>query len=90
MACNIVDLSETAKCFMCYTEKQLMAMIVYQTCTNGGGGGGGGGAGQIKVYTADPNTEAVVPDDLNEPAIAYSADGSLAIYGWSVSGQNWV
>jgi hypothetical protein len=42
------------------------------------------------VYTADPNVEGLTPLDPNQTCVAYSADGTLAIYGWNVDNQNWV
>jgi len=41
------------------------------------------------VYTADPNAEGLTPLDPTQPCVAYSADGTLAIYGWNVGNQNW-
>ena len=45
---------------------------------------------QIVVYTDDPNSESVAPPDTAKAALAYSADGTKSIYGWSTSTQTWV
>jgi len=72
--CSVADLLELS----------LLNIIV------GGGGGGGGGGNQPVVYISDPNTESLVPANVNLPALAYSADGSGSTYGWNVSLQRWV
>ena len=41
------------------------------------------------IYSNDPNAENLKPADTNKPAMAYSFDGSGAIYGWSVQYQQW-
>lgn len=58
--------------------------------TNDAAGGGGSANGQVMIYTAggNPNVEALVPTDPTKPAVAYSADGSGAVFGWS--GSAWV
>lgn len=87
MACNVNELAESAKCFMCYSEKALLAMVVWMTCDGGGGVGGGNAP---VVYTSDPNTESLTPTDPTKPAMAYSSDGTGAVYGWNVGSQTWV
>ena len=42
------------------------------------------------VYVADPNTEALTPADVLLPCLAYSADGTGSIYGWDITGGQWV
>lgn len=58
-----------------------------------GGGGGGGtpvsGSQEIYYYVSDPNTESIVPDDPNLPAIAYQQDGAGPVFGWNVALQIW-
>lgn len=46
--------------------------------------------GQIATYVSDPNAELVIPNDPANPAIAYKADGTGAIYNWKVATQTWV
>ncbi len=50
---------------------------------------GGGGSGQIYIYTTDPNTDAIVPDNTASPALAYKDDGTGSIYVWSIISQIW-
>ena len=52
--------------------------------------GGISGAGQIVVYTTDPNAEGLKPAVTTLPATAYSSNGAGSIYGWSVATQSWV
>jgi hypothetical protein len=42
------------------------------------------------VYTADPNVEGLTPLDSTQPCVAYSADGSLAFFGWDTTNLVWV
>ncbi len=44
---------------------------------------------QIAIYINDPNAEKVVPLNTNEPALAYSDDGTKAIFTWSIKSQSW-
>ncbi len=69
---------------------QLLQIIAQLACEINAAGGAGSGAGQIKVYTADPNTEVVRPDNTALPAIAYQSDGTGSIYQWVVSAQTWM
>lgn len=87
-ACSPTSLLAEAKCFSCLSKKELQAVIAQLLCNISAAGSGGGG--QIKIYTSDPNTELVVPDDTAEPAMAYSADGTGAIYGWNAGSQTWL
>ncbi len=41
MACDAQSLLDSAACFMCLSEKQLMAITAYEWCVKAGGGGGG-------------------------------------------------
>lgn len=89
--CSLTELMADActNGFTCMPENLQRAVIIQFLCNISDSGGIGGG-GQIKTYTTDPNSELVVPDNLTSPAIAYSADGSGSIYGWSVATQSWV
>lgn len=66
-------------------EKILLAL----DALSGGGGGGGLGTGQIKQYTADPNAEAVVPDNQSFPAIAYQLGGAGNTMTWNTTTHVW-
>lgn len=90
--CNASELLANASCFQCLSKKELQMVIVQLLCdiNASGGGGGGSGSGQIRVYTTDPNAEAITPADTALPAVAYSDDGSGAHYGWKVATQTWV
>lgn len=54
------------------------------------GGGGQTGIPAIYEYISDPNIEAIVPDEPDLPALAYSQDGTGPIYGWNTSTHVWV
>lgn len=60
---------------------------------NQGGGGNGeipaDGGQEIYYYESDPNSEGIVPDDPNLPAIAYQQNGEGPVFGWNVSLQLW-
>jgi len=95
MACDL----ETIQTALCASDIgkitspiQLWQVIAQLSCeiAASGGGGGGGGSGQIKVYTSDPNSEGVLPDNTALPALAYKSDGTGSIYQWVVSGQTWM
>lgn len=52
--------------------------------------GGAAGVPAIYEYTGtDPNSDGIVPDDQDLPAIAYKADGTGPIYGWNTSTHVW-
>ena len=88
MSCTAESLFNSASCLSCLSEKQLMAINVFLLCQILNGGGGV--ANPPVVYIADPNTEGLTPVDTTKPAVAYSSDGSGAIFGWSVGQQKWV
>lgn len=50
---------------------------------------GGGGSGQIYTFTANPNTEGVVPASTSSPALAYQADGLGSTFVWVINSQVW-
>lgn len=50
---------------------------------------GGAASNPPVVYVADPNTELLTPADPAQPCIAYSADGTLAMFGWNVGLAVW-
>ena len=89
MTCTPQTLLAASNCFQCLSEKQLSQINAYLLCqiVNNGSSGGGN---QPVIYTADPNTEALTPANLNLPALAYSSDGTGATFGWSVALQKWV
>lgn len=68
---------------------QLLQVIAQTSCEAAAAGGGASGSGQIKVFTANPNTESVVPTNTALPAIAYQSDGTGSIFVWVISGQVW-
>lgn len=90
MATDADTLMAEGACYQCLgaTPGEVVELVLLDLIQTNVGGSGA--TGQIKVYTSDPNTELVVPDDTAQPAMAYSADGSGSIYGWDVGGQTWV
>lgn len=61
--------------------------------TSTGGGGGSGGTtlvDQVFIYTTDPNTEGLIPDDPTKPALAYKADGTGSMFTWDPAQQLWL
>jgi hypothetical protein len=44
---------------------------------------------QMVNYSSDPNAEKIIPANINQPAIAYSEDGTKPLYTWSVKSQSW-
>lgn len=88
MSATPSQLANNARCIECYIPAGMqLAVVIYllQQLTSGGAVGNG----QIRTYTADPNTEGVLPLDQTKPAIAYSLDGSGAIYGWNTTSLLW-
>jgi len=55
----------------------------------GSGGSPSSGSQEIYYYVSDPNTEAIVPNDPDLPAIAYQQDGAGPVFGWNVALQLW-
>ena len=47
------------------------------------------GGGQIRNFTADPNTEGVIPANPQGPAVAYPVGGGT-LWQWDVANQIWV
>lgn len=89
MNCTAESLSLASAClYNCLSEKQLLAALVYIQCVNNGGGGGGGGSVQVLGYTANPNTEAVTPANVNLEAVAVSP--GKPIYTWTIPAGPWV
>ncbi len=90
MSCSI-STTQTAACASGIGKLtnpiQLLQIIAQSACELSAGGGG---TAQIKVYTADPNAEAITPSNTAAPAVAYSADGTGAIYVWSIISQTWL
>jgi hypothetical protein len=41
------------------------------------------------IYVLDPTAEGLVPLDPTLPCVAYSADGTLAFFGWNLTTQTW-
>ncbi len=90
MTCTPQVLAAAASCFQCLSEAQLAQINAYLLCQIVNNGGGGSGGNQPVIYTSDPNTEALTPANVNLPGMAYSADGSGAVFGWSVTQQKWL
>lgn len=92
MACDITA-TQTAACTSGIGKVTnpitLWQLIAQSACELAASGGGASGSGQIKTYTADPNSEGVVPTNTSTPAVAYSIDGLGSIYTWSIINQNW-
>lgn len=90
MECDAQTLATASKCIleqMSYGDMEAAeTYLVFQLNSSGGGGSG---SAQIKTYIANPNTEGVVPGDVNSPAVAYAADGSGAQFGWDINLQVW-
>lgn len=84
--CNTSTLLDSAKCFQCLSKKELQAVIAQLLCNISSTAV----ANPPVVYTADPNTEGLTPANAALPCVAYSADGSGSIYGWSVATTTWV
>lgn len=84
--CNTSQLLASAKCFSCLSKKELQAVIAQLLCNISSGSTGGN---PPVVYTADPNAEALTPADPTLPCLAYSDDGTGAIYGWQISTATW-
>lgn len=84
MSTDPQTLVTAAKCYCGLSNVELLRIIAQNTST-------GGGTGNAPVvYTTDPNVEGLTPTNTSAPAVAYSADGSGAVYGWSVASQLWV
>lgn len=94
MACNIATTQANACASgigKLTNPVQLLQVIAELSCEiASAGGGGGGGSGQIKIYTADPNSEGVVPDNQALPAVVYSADGTLSTQYWNPNTHVWM
>ena len=45
--------------------------------------------GQICSYVADPNSELVLPNDINQDAIAYKQGEAGAIFTWNKTEHVW-
>ena len=89
MTSDTASLINNSVGFQALSEKQFLAINTYLLCQLTLSGGGGV-ANPPVVYIADPNTEGLTPVDTTKPAVAYSSDGSGAIFGWSVGQQKWV
>jgi hypothetical protein len=44
---------------------------------------------QVMIYTNDPNSEKLIPQMTNSPALAYSDDGTKSTFSWSIKSQSW-
>lgn len=80
-----------AQCYICLgisIGEALQLALLAQVVANGSTGGGGGVVGsQIVAYLgASP---VAPPPDPTKPAIAYSNDGSSAVFGWNVGAGIW-
>lgn len=92
-ACDAESLVAASKTYQPphLSSRQQDSVISYLLCQIAqNGGGGGGGASQLVQYTADPNTEGKKPANTAANAVAYSADGSGAFFGWDINTQSWV
>lgn len=87
MNCDPTTLAEAAKCLVCLSEKQLMAINAYLLCqiTNNGSGADNNNV----VYVADPNSEALVPPDQSAAAFAYSNNSALPTFYWNTTTHVW-
>jgi len=94
MACDLVT-TQTNACTSgigkLNNPVQLLQLIAQLSCEiAAAGGGGSSGSGQIKTFTANPNTEGARPTNTALPAVAYQSDGTGAFYQWVVSSQTWM
>ena len=91
MACDPQTLVSEANCLSCSIPVGLVKFVKLALLCEiaESGGGGGGGSGQIKTYVADPNGEAVLPDDQTKPAIAYAAGGAGPTVTWNTGTLLW-
>ena len=87
---DIETLADEAACINSCIPQGMQLAVLINLANQIISGGIGGGSGQIKFYTADPNVEAVVPNDQTKPAIAYSISGAGSIYGWNPNTLLWV
>jgi len=87
MACDAQTLINTAYSlgYAKLSERSLMECIVAAACAGGIAGGGG----QVLQYVTDPNTEAITPTNINQPAIAYSASGYGSYRQWDTTNHTW-
>lgn len=84
---DAADLMSEARCLRCVPEGMVPYAILGALVALSGGGGGG--SGQIKTYVADPNGEAVVPDDQTLPAVAYQIAGAGPTVTWNTGTLLW-
>lgn len=88
---NLEQIAQGASCYTCLPDKLAAVVFLFNELGESATGGGVSGVCNCpEVYVTDPNTEGVKPDNVNLTAMAYSADGSGAIFGWSVLLQLWV
>lgn len=89
MTCDPKTLLAAANCFQCLSLPQLSQINAYLLCRIVNNPSSGGGNAPV-VYVTDPNAEGLKPADPTKPAVAYSADGSGAMFGWNMAQQKWI
>lgn len=72
------------------TPYELQMMLVALMIQVVNAGGGGGGSGSVLQYTgANPTADGITPTNINNPAVAYKADGTDATYSWNTTTHVW-
>lgn len=93
MACDAQTLLEQARCLQCEIPQGMLgfAQLAVLCDIASSGGAGGGGGGQVMEFSGpDPTTAGITPTNLNQPAWAYSADGSQPSFSWSTTLHVWM
>lgn len=80
---TVDEIAENSACFSCISDKQSAMLYLLNQLAGSMGGGG-----QIVEYTTTgPTADAVVPNDLDAPAIAVKPGGST--FTWDATLHVW-
>lgn len=75
-------------CYACLPAGQLQLIEIALLSSIVDAGGGGSGA-VLEYTTTDPTTDGIVPTNVNDPAVAYSRDGTGPTYVWNTVTHVW-
>ena len=94
MTCDPNILLQAAKCFQCYSAKELEMVKAYLLCQITSGGGTGGAIQILSTTDADPNAADIKPSDTTKAAIFYQdpsvTGGIYNVWHWNIQNQIWV
>ncbi len=90
MACDPAALLEEARCLQCAIPQGMMGYVQLSVLCDIASGGGGGGGQVMEFSGPDPTTAGITPTDPNQPAWAYSADGSQPSFSWNTTLHVWM